>query len=584
MKTKLTFLLALVMVFFAWPVMGQVNTLNKILADNGSSSIANGAFTNQMTWTNRTAGTFALALKYGLGQATAGGLNIAEIEKSTGGAVGQNLVTIQTIVGSTANPLQIKVGGTNALMVYNVHNQLLAGDAAGNPDVTYPEYSFLVANRYGFGLNLASSAPVIIRNGLEAMRWDSAGFKTGAGSVGSPVGSFTTATSSGYYSPFAGTIGFSGGGTLAAWATNSVFHTTNLWVNLVPYTWPTAQGGASTVLQNDGAGVLTWATASSGAAFSALTAATGNNTIQNGAFNQLWRFTDPGTGEINLELTGTNSTASGLLYVRGQMTHATAVQTRFTESLASTGGSGAQDLVRIDTVASSTATPLALYSRANRVIEVGYNANQLWAANGALGANTYSFLNLKTGGMTYDGTYAIFGYDSGDFLRFDNNSMLMFVSGGGQATLNNNGFGANDGGANAVQFNTGNGSNPGIEYNVRVKTTTTGSVSLSASISGGNSTGPGSIQNNSGASAGVTYNLPAAVIGNCYTFTVMDTDGITIDCNGTDTIQFNATATSAGGTIASATVGNTVTIICVDTGKWIVTSYVGTIAVTWTTT
>lgn len=321
-----------------------------------------------------------------------------------------------------------------------------------------------------------------------------------------------------------------------------------------------------------------------GVALSAITAATGDNAIQNGAFNQLWRFTDPGTGEINLELTGTNSTASGLLYVRGQMTHATAVQTRFTESLASTGGSGAQDLVRIDTVASSTATPLALYSRANRVIEVGYNANQLWAANGALGANTYSFLNLKTGGMTYDGTYAIFGYDSGDFLRFDNNSMLMFVSGGGQATLNNNGFGANDGGANAVQFNTGNGSNPGIEYNVRVKTTTTGSVSLSASISGGNSTGPGSIQNNSGASAGVTYNLPAAVIGNCYTFTVMDTDGITIDCNGTDTIQFNATATSAGGTIASATVGNTVTIICVDTGKWIVTSYVGTIAVTWTTT
>lgn len=85
---------------------------------------------------------------------------------------------------------------------------------------------------------------------------------------------------------------------------------------------------------------------------------------------------------------------------------------------------------------------------------------------------------------------------------------------------------------------------------------------------------------NTGASALVTMNLPAASVGQTYTFYVTDADGIRITPNtsAAGTIRISAAVSSAGnagGYIQSTTIGSSVTLTT-DGGDWYATSIVGT--------
>ena len=80
-------------------------SIDKVSAATASSTIGNGA--NQINW------------NWTLTGATGGGFNVSETSASTGGAGYQDLVRIGTLSGSTANPLSVSIGGTEALKVLN---------------------------------------------------------------------------------------------------------------------------------------------------------------------------------------------------------------------------------------------------------------------------------------------------------------------------------------------------------------------------------------------------------------------------------------------------------------------------------
>lgn len=74
-----------------------------------------------------------------------------------------------------------------------------------------------------------------------------------------------------------------------------------------------------------------------------------------------------------------------------------------------------------------------------------------------------------------------------------------------------------------------------------------------------------------GASATVTYTLPAATAGQQYTFVnsvALLGSGVTLKAAGTDTIRISGTS-SAGGTQTSTVLAATVTLTCINAGKWV---------------
>lgn len=81
---------------------------------------------------------------------------------------------------------------------------------------------------------------------------------------------------------------------------------------------------------------------------------------------------------------------------------------------------------------------------------------------------------------------------------------------------------------------------------------------------------------NLGASAGITYTLPAGLAGLSYTFIVEDADGITVAGNGAQQIRVAAAiSTATTGNISSTTIGDSVTLTWTGT-SWHATSTVGT--------
>ncbi|MEC5217382.1 hypothetical protein RCH09_002340 [Actimicrobium sp. GrIS 1.19] len=94
-----------------------------------------------------------------------------------------------------------------------------------------------------------------------------------------------------------------------------------------------------------------------------LTALTANNTLANGAFGQNWNWT----------LTG-NSTAFGI-----------------GETAASSGGSGTQYLLKVTTLAGSTAIPLSVSTRGTEAFRIDSVNPQLVAHAGTLAAPSYAF-------------------------------------------------------------------------------------------------------------------------------------------------------------------------------------------------
>ncbi len=116
----------------------------------------------------------------------------------------------------------------------------------------------------------------------------------------------------------------------------------------------------------------TWNALSAGnVALSSLTAATANNTINNGANAQAW----------NWQLTG-NTTAFNIA-----------------ENVASTGGSGTQYLMNIGTLATSTAIPFRVATRGTEAFRVDSVNPQIVANAGTVAAPAYSFNGSQNTGL-----------------------------------------------------------------------------------------------------------------------------------------------------------------------------------------
>jgi hypothetical protein len=83
---------------------------------------------------------------------------------------------------------------------------------------------------------------------------------------------------------------------------------------------------------------------------------------------------------------------------------------------------------------------------------------------------------------------------------------------------------------------------------------------------------------NVGASAAITFSLPAAVVGLHYYFAVGVAQELRIDPNGTETISLPSSGVpqSAGAYLTADAIGETVRIVCVTAGSWRVFGYTGT--------
>lgn len=88
----------------------------------------------------------------------------------------------------------------------------------------------------------------------------------------------------------------------------------------------------------------------------------------------------------------------------------------------------------------------------------------------------------------------------------------------------------------------------------------------------------GSVHTTVGASATVTFALPAAVAGLEYFFRVGAVQELRIDPNGTETIALPSTGapSAAGAYITANAIGETVHILCATAGHWSVMGYTGT--------
>jgi len=95
----------------------------------------------------------------------------------------------------------------------------------------------------------------------------------------------------------------------------------------------------------------------------------------------------------------------------------------------------------------------------------------------------------------------------------------------------------------------------------------------------------GIVFNNIGCTSREDFTLPSPTTGVWYTFICMDTDGLRVLLPaGSSVIQLSGLTTSTGtggGYIDTATIGNTVTLICVSSTQWIAVSITGSGA--WTT-
>lgn len=80
---------------------------------------------------------------------------------------------------------------------------------------------------------------------------------------------------------------------------------------------------------------------------------------------------------------------------------------------------------------------------------------------------------------------------------------------------------------------------------------------------------------NEGATARQDFTLPAAAANLSYAFIVQDTDGVRVIAGAGDTIRIAASVSAAAGRIDSITIGDSVTLLAINSTEWIATSLVG---------
>lgn len=75
---------------------------------------------------------------------------------------------------------------------------------------------------------------------------------------------------------------------------------------------------------------------------------------------------------------------------------------------------------------------------------------------------------------------------------------------------------------------------------------------------------------NEGATSLIEFALPSAVVGMKVSFAVVDTDGLKIIAATGETIRFAGAITATAGSIQSVNIGDAITLVCLEAGKWTV--------------
>lgn len=159
----------------------------------------------------------------------------------------------------------------------------------------------------------------------------------------------------------------------------------------VTYVLPTADGTNTQQLTTNGSGVLSWTAQGSGTALSSITAATAANTIANGTnTGQVWNWA-PTADSVNAFTFGETTAATGGT---------------------STSGVPNQVLLRINTLAASTMSPLSVYSGGSHVFSVSPSSSQVFCAAGTAVLPAYAFA-LDPGTGIYRASSNILGFAAG---------------------------------------------------------------------------------------------------------------------------------------------------------------------------
>jgi len=329
-----------------------------------------------------------------------------------GGAAG----TGTRLAGNTTAAKQfLTQTGTGAVSAAPAWGALAAGDVP-NPagDVTGTYAATVVSKINGTavsGVGLANGN-VLQNNSGGALTGNNLlvtnGTATGVTNIASPANGVLT--SSANVPSWSATLPIALGGTnIGTYATGDI-----LYASAANTLSKLSIGGAGNVLTVSG-GIPSWAAPAGASALSAITAATGANSINNGVNAQTW----------NWHLTG-NTVAMNI-----------------TENAASSGGTGTQDLFKISTLATSTANPFHVVARGIDAImvdntgEVGIGttnpASKLHVGVAATGTANYGL--ISAGGAPFDGVTAGFFVGSnahgtdiavneaggylGDFINFE---------------------------------------------------------------------------------------------------------------------------------------------------------------------
>jgi hypothetical protein len=88
----------------------------------------------------------------------------------------------------------------------------------------------------------------------------------------------------------------------------------------------------------------------------------------------------------------------------------------------------------------------------------------------------------------------------------------------------------------------------------------------------------GTVHSNKGASGAIALALPAATVGLHFYFYVGAAQALQIDPNGTETISLpsSGVAGAAGKYLVADAIGETVHLMCCETGTWAVMGFTGT--------
>lgn len=81
---------------------------------------------------------------------------------------------------------------------------------------------------------------------------------------------------------------------------------------------------------------------------------------------------------------------------------------------------------------------------------------------------------------------------------------------------------------------------------------------------------------NEGATTGITFTLPTAVKNLNYTFIAENSNQINVTAGSSSTISVGLNISTSGGSISTTDSGSSITLVAINSTKWIATSVVGT--------